>query len=152
MASAIHTASIADFQRNVNTVYATAERVLDIPGYMPGVNLVSSAMRAGLALTQLVHGLAIFVFASFRHLISVGFNRPNPTPQFLTQDAFFLFKNGGLNLYRAVVESTGLPGAVACLIYDSIKARRDLASLSAHFGRNVNNHEIHRPLIAQILV
>jgi hypothetical protein len=145
------TVAVSQYNKSICTGYAAAERVLDVAGYIPGVNFFSSAVRAGVALTQITHGVALFILAGFSHLLATVSNQPDQFHPFVAKDCLYLFKNGGLNLMRASIEMTELPGALICLIYDCAKSNLNRSALGETYGKNVTNVEIHRPFIAQLI-
>jgi hypothetical protein len=158
-----HTSTVAaNFGTRVNTFYAATERYLDIAGYVPGINVVSSAARALLATGQAIHALALFVFAAYKHIshiistpstpTSAGQSQPQKSPaNVFAYDAMNLLKNSALNFVRSSFESTGL-GGIICLIFDCFKSDATPKFLGNVYGRNVINIEIHRPLIAQMFL
>jgi hypothetical protein len=143
------TNKLTAFNKIINSGFASSERILDIPGYIPGVNLFSGATRTGVALVQAVYGLALLAFAGISHLYCLNRSIHNPLLNKVISDAGYLLRNAGYNLIRASFE-VGVIGGIICLVYDGIKGQVKASDLASNYGSNVSNIELHRPFIAKL--
>lgn len=137
------------FNKYVNTGFACVERALDIPGYIPGVNVFSGAVRSGVALIQAVYGFALLIFAGIKHLYCLSRNIQDSGLHNIISDATYLLKNGAFNVVRASFE-VGTFGGILCLIYDFFKSRYADERLGGIYGANISNVKLHSPLIAKL--
>jgi len=151
--AAVHSLPRTNTFISVNTAYAAIERSLDVAGYIPVVNQVSSAVRAGLALVQVVHGVSLSILTTFAHIHNLTSETPaNRSIRSMATLSRDLIKNGAFNGVRAAYEASGAVGGLVCFIFDAFKANFSPTRLRNFYGNYVKNIEIHRPIIAQALI
>lgn len=137
------------FTKTTADLTASAERVLDVAGYIPVVGIVGGSIRAGIALAQAVQGVALFVLTSYMLLISEDI-RPSDATK-LYQDAHSIIRNSLFNFIRSDIEMTLGIGQVVCLAFDVFKSSFSKKTLGNLYGNNISSVETHRPFIAQYL-
>jgi hypothetical protein len=110
---------MTQIQRDLDQNLATFERVLNIPGYIPGVATVSAPFRAAYGKILIIG--ALFT-AAITTLIKLKDSRSNTESQRIISEGITLFTNyalhGVVNIGRAFLEATSILGLCLCLPYD----------------------------------
>lgn len=137
------------FVVSLQTAAACAERIVDVPGYIPIVSTLTLPFRVMIAAFET---LCAFVCAFTLYYYSLKNIRK---PEQINNDKYneischmaYFASNAFQNIIRGLIEQFPIGGNMACGFWDWEKARFSTAELCANFGPTQKG-DWHRPALS----
>lgn len=137
---------------SIHAYTALAERVIDVPGYIPVLSFTTLQARVAIAAFQ---AICAFSFALHEGYLSLIQSKSVTTLERLQRKEYsrhmaYFASNAFQNLCRAILESLPVLGNTICLAWDWKKSRLSSIQLAGSFGP-IGNTDWHRPFIHYVI-
>jgi hypothetical protein len=137
-----------NFAVSLQTATACAERIVDIPGYLPFVSTITLPLRVTIAAFQTLCALGCAITLGYYDLKRI--KNPNQISNEnyneLSRHMAYFASNAFQNIIRGLVEYLPVSGSLACYLWDFKKSLLPESELCAIFGPT-NKGDWHRPVL-----
>ena len=118
----IHFPSFDEVRKSVDPILGKAEKVANVVGYFPVLNIVVSKVRFVVGKLQLIAGVAAAAFYAISSLFAKG---PDKCKNLQKADVCLDYSMHGMaNMGRAIIESIPLLGLLITVPYDQLAQYR----------------------------